>query len=110
MKFKKSVPSPLIGNFNPLAIRNDLGELWENYVITERSKRQEYLREITNTYFWRTYDKKEIDLVEEQRGNLYGYEIKWKNISAKVPKDWRVNYPDAGFKVIHRENYLRFIQ
>ena len=65
---------------------------------------------MTDTYFGRTYDKKEIDLVEEQRGNLCGYEIKGKNISPKVPKDWRENYPDAGFKVIHRGNYLRFIQ
>jgi predicted AAA+ superfamily ATPase len=108
--FDSGIRNALIGNFNPLAIRNDLGELWENYVIIERRKRQEYLREIANTYFWRTYDKKEIDLVEEQKGNLCGYEIKWKNISLKAPKDWRENYPDASFEVIHSENYLGFIQ
>lgn len=66
----------LIGNFNPLEIRNDVGQLWENYIILERLKRQEYLRETTNFYYWRTYDKKEIDLVEERRGILFGYEIK----------------------------------
>ena len=73
-------------------------------------KRQEYVRQTTNSYFWRTYDKKEIDLVEERKGKLFGYEVKWKNISIKVPKDWHTNYPDAGFEVIHRENYLEFIQ
>ncbi len=104
------VRNALIGNFNPLAIRNDLGELWENYLITERMKRQEYLRLATNAYFWRTYDKKEIDLVEEQKGQLFGYEVKWKNAPKKVPKDWRMSYPDAGFELIHRDNYLAFIQ
>ena len=99
----------LIGNFNPLALRNDVGELWENYIITERMKRQAYLRKVTNSYFWRTYDKKEIDLVEERGGKLFGYEVKWKKTSVKIPRDWTGGYPDAAFEVIHRENYLEFI-
>ena len=104
------IRNALIQNFNPLAIRNDLGELWENYVMTERFKKREYLRHATNPYFWRTYDKKEIDLVEEERGKLFAYEIKWKATSANPPKDWYANYPDAHYHVIHRENYLPFIQ
>lgn len=108
--YDNGIRNALIGNFNPVAIRNDLGELWENYIITERMKKHEYQRRVTNTYFWRTYDKKEIDLVEEREGNLIGYEVKWKNARIKVPKDWDANYPDAGFEVIHRGNYLRFIQ
>jgi len=104
------VRNTLIGNFNPLAVRNDQGELWENYIVTERMKRQEYLRCTTNSYFWRTYDKKEIDLVEEREGRLFGYEVKWKNERVKVPRDWAVSYPDASYEVIHRENYLQFIQ
>ena len=104
------IRNALIQNFNPLAIRNDLGELWENYIMTERFKKREYLRHATNPYFWRTYDKKEIDLVEEERGKLSAYEIKWKATSANPPKDWYANYPDAHYQVIHRENYLPFIQ
>ncbi len=104
------IRNAVIGNFNPLALRNDPGELWENYIITERLKRQAYTRTAANSYFWRTYDKKEIDLVEEQNGRLSGYEIKWKNVPAKAPKDWSTHYPDADFTVIHQENYLRFIQ
>lgn len=104
------VRNALIGNFNPLAVRNDLGELWENYIITERMKKQEYLRSVTNSYFWRTYDKKEIDLVEERGGKLFGYEVKWKKERVKIPRDWTAGYPDAAFEVIHRENYLKFIQ
>jgi len=108
--YDTGVRNALIGNFNPLAVRNDLGELWENYIITERMKRQEYLRIVTNSYFWRTYDKKEIDLVEEREGKLFGYEVKWKKERVKIPRDWTAGYPGAAFEVIHRENYLKFIQ
>ncbi len=108
--YDTGVRNALIGNFNPLAVRNDLGELWENYIITERMKRQEYLRKVTNSYFWRTYDKKEIDLVEEREGRLFGYEVKWKKERVKIPRDWTSGYPDAAFEVIHQENYLKFIQ
>lgn len=65
---------------------------------------------MTNSYFWRTYDKKEIDLVEERQGNLYAYEIKWQNIQGQAPKDWKAAYPEAKYSVIHRENYLQFIE
>ncbi len=108
--YDTGVRNALIGNFNPLAVRNDLGELWENYIITERMKRQEYLRIVTNSYFWRTYDKKEIDLVEEREGKLFGYEVKWKKERVKIPRDWTAGYPGSTFEVIHRENYLKFIQ
>ncbi|MCB0641377.1 MAG: ATP-binding protein, partial [Phaeodactylibacter sp.] len=66
----------IIANLNPLEQRNDLGQLWENYVISERVKFQEYHRVIVNNYFWRTYDQQEIDWVEEREGKLFGYEFK----------------------------------
>ena len=108
--YDNGIRNALIANFNPLNIRNDIGELWENYVITERLKRQEYMRLPVNAYFWRTYDKKEIDLVEEHQGALSGFEIKWKRQSVQAPKDWLKAYPNADFELIHRENYLSFIQ
>ncbi|MBW2339674.1 MAG: ATP-binding protein [Deltaproteobacteria bacterium] len=104
------IRNALIQNFNPLAIRNDLGELWENYIITERLKKREYLRQTANPYFWRTYDKKEVDLVEEQQGSLFGYEMKWKSLPPKPPRQWLASYPDAHYEVVHSENYLAFIQ
>jgi len=108
--YDNGIRNALVNNFNPLHIRNDIGELWENYVVTERSKRHEYLRLSVNAYFWRTYDKKEIDLVEEQQGRLSGFEIKWKRRPVLPPKDWLGAYPDATFEVIHQDNYLQFIQ
>lgn len=108
--YDNGIRNALINNFNPLTIRNDIGELWENYVIAERLKRQEYLCRPVNAYFWRTYDQKEIELVEECQGRLAGFEIKWSPGPAKPPLDWLSAYPDATFELIHQDNYLRFIQ
>jgi hypothetical protein len=103
------VRNALINNFNLLNLRNDLGALWENYIISERIKKQEYLNFSANNYFWRTYDKKEIDFIEERGGNLYAYEIKWKEGPASVPLDWRLAYPNSQFLLISQNNYQEFI-
>jgi len=107
--YDNGVRNDLIGNFNPLAIRNDIGQLWENYIITERMKFNEYTLRSVNSYFWRTYDRKEIDLIEEQEGNLDGYEIKWHSDKVKRPKEWLNSYAGSKFQVIDRQNYLNFI-
>ncbi|MBN2541977.1 ATP-binding protein [bacterium] len=104
------IRNALINNFNPLSIRNDVGELWENYIVNERMKKQEYLRKTTYSYFWRTYDKKEVDLVEERDGKLFGYEIKWGKKTKRIPTDWKGTYPEAEYMIINRENYLDFIK
>lgn len=99
----------LINNFNPINLRNDIGMLWENYIISERIKKQEYMGIQVNNYFWMTYDKKEIDFVEERTGKLYGYEIKWQPQKILAPKDWKKAYPHSEFLVISLDNYLDFI-
>lgn len=103
------VRNALINNFNPLALRDDTGMLWENYVIMERIKRQDYLLLSGNRYFWRTYDRKEIDLVEERAGRLFGYEIKWTRKKERPPRAWGEAYPEASYQIIRRDNYLEFI-
>ena len=104
------VRKALINNFNPLSLRDDVGALWENYVVIERLKKQAYREIYSNNYFWRTYDKKEIDWVEERDGKLFGFEIKWKERKkVKAPKDWLETYRNASFKIINQENYLDFI-
>ena len=70
------IRNAVIANFNPLHSRNDIGQLWENYMISERIKFQEYKSLYSNNYFWRTYDHQEIDWIEERGGALYGYEFK----------------------------------
>ena len=103
------VRNALINNFNPLSMRDDIGILWENYVIIERLKKQEYLSLPANNYFWRTYDQKEIDLIEESAGKLYGYEIKWSDKKIKVPKEWLETYDKSECKIVTKDNYLEFI-
>ncbi len=108
--YDNGIRNTIIGNLNPLDMRDDVGLLWENYIIMERVKKQEYSQILANNYFWRTYDRKEIDLVEEREGMLYGYEIKWKRARVRPPKDWLATYKNARHEIITRENYLDFIK
>lgn len=103
------VRNAVINNFNALRMRNDVGMLWENYLVMERVKRQEYLNARANNYFWRTYDRREIDWVEESGGKLSGYEMKWGEQRPPPPPEWLRAYPTATFEVINRDNYLTFI-
>lgn len=103
------VRNVMISNFNPLNTRDDVGQLWENYCVSERRKRNTYRDMTTNYFYWRTYDQKEIDAVEERGGKLYGYEMKWGKPRTKAPKDFLAAYKGSQFSVIHKENYLEFI-
>lgn len=103
------IRNAIINQFNGLQIRDDVGELWENYIIIERLKKQEYKKIFSNNYYWRTYDKQEIDWVEERDGILYGYEIKWQLKKVREPSSWKNAYPKATFMLINNENYLDFI-
>ena len=103
------IRNALINNFNALNLRNDIGQLWENYLIIERIKKQEYQQIFSNNYFWRTYDKQEIDFVEERDGELMGYEMKWQKGKSKIPKTWLESYSNASFEVISKSDYLEFI-
>ncbi len=107
--YDNGVRNAVIGNFNFLDKRNDVGQLWENFLFIERLKKREYKDIYANNYFWRTYDQKEIDLVEEREGKLYGFEFKWGEKKSKPPKEWLENYDNAEFKVINKENYLDFV-
>lgn len=103
------VRNAIVANFNTLGLRDDLGRLWENFIIIERFKKQVYQNIYANNYFWRTWEQKELDLVEERGGKLYGYEIKWSEKTTKPPPDWQKVYPEAEFQLINKENYLDFI-
>jgi hypothetical protein len=103
------IRNALISNFNDLDTRNDIGQLWENFILLERLKLHEYQQTTANYYFWRTYDQKEIDLIEERNAKLYGYEFKAGQKRPQAPKDWLENYNDAEYEVINRDNYLDFI-
>jgi hypothetical protein len=103
------IRNALINNFNSIDLRNDVGALWENYILMERFKKQTYDEIYTNNYFWRTYDQKEIDLVEEREGKLFAYEFKWKQDKAKKPAEFLETYKNSSFEIINQDNYLDFI-
>jgi uncharacterized protein len=103
------IRNALINNFNPLSLRNDIGAMWENYLVMEKIKKQHCLRQWSNHYFWRTYDQKEIDFVEERNGKIFGYEFKWGKSDVKAPKLWTTTYPYASFECINQNNYFSFI-
>jgi uncharacterized protein len=108
--YDNGIRNALINNFNPLTIRNDVGELWENYLLSERLKFQHYNGILSNNYFWRTYQQQEIDWIEEREGKLFAYEIKWRSGKAvRIPSAWAKAYPESSFEVIHPENYLDWI-
>lgn len=104
------IRNAVISNFNSLESRNDIGALWENYMISERLKFQEYKRLSSNNYFWRTYEQQEIDWVEERDGSLFGYEFKWKESKVKVPSQWKKAYPNSSFEVIHINNFENWLK
>ena len=104
------IRNAIIANFNPLQARNDIGALWENYMISERLKYQEYKRISSNNYFWRTYEQQEIDWVEERDGSLFGYEFKWKEEKVKIPTQWKSAYPDASFELININNFTEWLK
>ena len=95
--------------FSPLAIRQDVGALWENYIIGERRKANFNEGLHREFYFWRTYDKQEIDLIEESADSLTALEFKWGNKMPAAPKAFQEAYPYAEFHVVNRENYLEFV-
>lgn len=104
------VRNAVIAQFNPLDSRNDTGQLFENFIIMERTKKRSYKGIYGTAYFWRTHQQQEIDLIEERDGKLFAYECKW-SVKKKVvaPKEWISIYPNATFAVITAQTYLDFI-
>lgn len=103
------IRNSLIQNFNPLNIRNDVGALWENFLMIERLKKCAYNNIFANRFFWRTYDQKEIDYIEEREGKLFAYEFKWGKGTSQAPTDFLKTYPNAEFKLINQSNYFDFV-
>lgn len=107
--YDNGIRNAVIGNFNPLSIRQDVGALWENYLISERIKANYNNSLGKEFYFWRTYDRQEIDLIEENSDSLTALEFKWGNKKAEAPAVFKEAYPKATFDVVNRDNYLNYI-
>ncbi|HNW50706.1 MAG TPA: ATP-binding protein [Prolixibacteraceae bacterium] len=102
------VRNSLINNFSPLDLRNDVGSLWENFIIAERLKYLSNNNQFVKPYFWRTYTGAEVDYVEERNGELIAYEIKYKKARNKAPQTWVENYGN-NFHCITRDNFWEYV-
>lgn len=109
--YDNGVRNTLIQNFNPAPLRNDMGQLWENYLQVERRKALQAAGQHANMYFWRTYDQKEIDYIEENRGQLNGYEFGLQKTAIRRPtrETFLNSYPGAKISPINQENFEDFI-
>jgi predicted AAA+ superfamily ATPase len=107
--YDNGIRNALISNFNPLALRQDVGQLWESYLISERMKNKHFNTEPVELYFWRTYDGQEIDLIEEKDSKISAFEFKFTEKNVKAPRGFSEAYPEATFMQVHKENYLRWI-
>ncbi|MCX6272941.1 MAG: ATP-binding protein [Bacteroidetes bacterium] len=107
--YDNGIRNALTGNFDAIALRQDIGEIWENYLLSERLKKKSYNEEDASLFFWRTYDQQEIDVIEQSGTQLKAFEIKWNDRKTRIPVAWKNAYPVAEWKVIDRQNYLEWI-
>jgi hypothetical protein len=108
--YDNGIRNALIANFNQPELRQDVGALWENFMIAERQKCLIYNNKWVNYWFWRTKEQKEIDYIEEEDGLISAFEFKWTpDQKIKQPISFKTAYPESHFSVIHRDNYENFI-
>ena len=108
--YDNGIRNAIINSFNILELRDDVGKLWENFLISERMKTQFYHRKFYSSYFWRTHAQQEIDYVEEENGKLFAYEFKWnekKNV--RFPNNFTEAYNPDIEKVINPSNFHEFV-
>ena len=108
--YDNGIRNALIADYRAPEVRQDIGALWENFVIAERMKSNEYYHRWVNRYFWRTKQQQEIDYLEESGGKLHAYEMKWNpRAKASITKTFTEAYPNSEFKVISTDNIADFL-
>jgi uncharacterized protein len=107
--YDNGIRNMIIGNFDPLDLRIDKGALWENFLISERVKQNEYKESLARKYFWRTKQQQEVDFVEDIGGHIFGYEFKWSETKTrKLPKTFTEAYKSEN-KIITKSNFREFV-
>ena len=112
--YDNGIRNAIIRNFSDFDIRNDVGAMWENFIVSEMYKRYTYDKKSFNMYHWRTYDQKEIDIVIEENGILSAYECKYAGGSKDVNKAthnlWNSLYPNTKIEVINKNNFVSYLK
>ena len=104
------IRNAVINDFRVMSMREDVGLLWESFLIGERMKKRNNANEYASFYFWRSYTMQEIDLIEEFNGKISAFEFKWNNKKVKAPSRFLENYPPADFNVINKTNFWDFVK
>ncbi len=108
--YDNGIRNAIINNFNPIHTRQDVGVLWENYLISERIKLAAYQRIHSNRFFWRTKLQQEIDYIEERAGKMWAFEFKYNpSKKAFLSKTFASAYPEHSYEIINSENYQEFL-
>jgi hypothetical protein len=108
--YDNGIRNAIISQFQPINLRNDIGALWENFLLAERRKAFDYQRIGVNRFFWRTTSKKEINYVEERNGKMYAFEFKWSpKKQPKFPTAFTTAYPEHELRVVNRDNFSDFV-
>lgn len=103
------IRNAVIQSFQPLAMRSDVGALWENWLVVERIKRNSIAAIDARYHFWRTHDQQEVDLIEERSDGLFAFEFKWGSGRARIPKLWTETYPEGRASIVGREDVEEFL-
>ncbi|MDD5733508.1 MAG: ATP-binding protein [Bacteroidales bacterium] len=104
------IRNAVINDFRVMSMREDVGLLWESFLIGERMKKRNNANEYASFYFWRSYTMQEIDLIEEFNGKISAFDFKWNNKKVKAPSRFLENYPHADFNVINKTNFWDFVK
>lgn len=108
--YDNGIRNALIADYRAPEVRQDIGALWENFVIAERMKGNEYYHRWVNRYFWRTKQQQEIDYLEEVGGKLHAYEMKWNpRAKASITKTFTDAYPNTDYQVITPDKIADFL-
>lgn len=108
--YDNGIRNAIINQFSPLHSRNDVGALWENYIIGERMKFNHYHGHLCNAYFWRTTAQQEVDYIEVFDGEFNAYEFKWNDLKkARFAKTFVDAYQPKEMKVVTPKNYEEFL-
>jgi len=108
--YDNGILNAVVNNFLPVENRNDIGALWENYMISERRKFNELHGRNPNSYFWRTHSGCEIDLVEEINGELTPFEIKYNTTKiSRGAYSFAESYKSKTIQVINKDVALNWL-
>lgn len=110
--YDNGIRNAILQNFAPLALRQDVGALWENFFISERIKSNQYSGRYVNSYFWRTNQQQEIDYIEECDGQFSLFEMKWnpRRANTQFPNAFLATYDVKEKAIVTPENWLEWVK